>query len=95
MTRSTATSARRRLTRTAVAAAIAGAAVMGATIPANADPACDWLGARHPLCAGGAFDSPVDDGIPGDNAAEGGIPAPSMLPNTSGGMSVVGTPGTI
>jgi hypothetical protein len=37
----------------------------------------------------------VDDGIPGDNAAEGGIPAPSMLPNTSGGMSVVGTPGTI
>lgn len=86
---------RGRLTRAAVAAAIAGAAVMGATAPANADPACDWLGARHPLCAGGAFDSPVDDGIPGDNAAIGGIPAPAMVPNINGTMSPPGTPGTI
>jgi hypothetical protein len=84
------------LTRTAVAAAIAGVAVIGATVPANAthagaglpgvpvplrppavqdDPGCEMFGWRHPLCAGGAFDSPPDDGIPGDNAAEGGYRA--------------------
>ena len=103
------------LTRTAVAAAIAGLTVIGATVPANAtpvgaglpgvpplapafvqdDPACDWLGWRHPLCAGGAFESPVDDGIPGDNAAEGGIPAPAMVPNVDGSLSPPGTPGAI
>ena len=101
------------LTRTAVAAAIAGVAVMGATVPANAtpapagvpvplrpaavqdDPACENLGWRHPLCAGGAFDSPPDDGIPGDNAAEGGIPAPAMVPNVDGTLSLPGTPGAI
>ncbi len=59
------------------------------------DPACDWLGWRHPLCGGGAFQSPVDDGIPGDNAAIGGIPAPSMMPNIDGSMSPPGTPGVI
>jgi hypothetical protein len=99
------------LARTAVAAGIAGVGVMGATVTANAtpagagpvplgpsfvqDPACDWLGWRHPLCGGGAFESPVDDGIPGDNAAIGGIPAPSMLPNIDGSMSPPGTPGVI
>jgi hypothetical protein len=104
------------LTRTAVAAAIAGVAVMGATVPANAtparaglpdvpvplrplalqdDPACDWLGWRHPACAGGSFESPPDDGIPGDNAAEGGIPAPAMVPNVDGSLSPPGTPGAI
>lgn len=97
------------LTRAAMAAAFIGVAVMGAAgsaeaspgaaglsgIPAPLDPACDWLGARHPLCAGGAFDSPVDDGIPGDNAAIGGIPAPAMVPNISGSFSPPGTPGTI
>jgi hypothetical protein len=85
------------LIRTAVAAAIAGVAVIGSTVPANAEPGCEMFGWRHPLCAGGAWDSsPVaDDGIPGDNAAEGGIPAPSMVPNISGGMSVAGTPGAI
>jgi hypothetical protein len=92
---SMASGVRGRLTTAAVAAAIAGVAVMGATVPANADPACDWLGARHPLCAGGAFDSPVDDGIPGDNAAIGGIPAPAMVPNINGSMSPPGTPGAI
>src|SRR4051812_33495271 len=92
---------RATLTRTAVAAAIGGIAVMGAAVPASAmpavqdDPACGWLGWRHPLCAGGAFDSPVDDGIPGDNAAEGGIPAPSMVPNINGTLSLPGTPGAI
>jgi hypothetical protein len=104
------------LARTAVAAGIAGVAVMGATFPAHAtpagaglpgipaplrppavqdDPACDWLGARHPLCGGGAFESPPDDGIPGDNAAIGGIPAPAMVPNVNGTLSPPGTPGAI
>jgi hypothetical protein len=101
------------LARTALAAGIAGVAVMGATVPANAtsagaglpvplrppaiqdDPACDWLGWRHPLCAGGSFDSPPDDGIPGDNAAQGGIPAPAMVPNVDGTLSPPGTPGAI
>jgi hypothetical protein len=103
------------LARTAVAAGIAGVAVVGATVTANAapdgvgpsvpvplvpsfvqqDPACDWLGWRHPLCGGGAFQSPVDDGIPGDNAAIGGIPAPAMVPNIDGSMSPPGTPGAI
>jgi hypothetical protein len=104
------------LTRMAVAAGIAGVAVMGATVPANAtpagagrpgiplpvrpafvqdDPACEWLGWRHPACAGGLFDSPVDDGIPGDNAAIGGIPAPAMVPNVDGSLSPPGTPGAI
>jgi hypothetical protein len=93
------------LTRT-MAAAFVGVAVMGATVPANAmpsatspavqdDPGCDVFGWRHPLCAGGAFDSPVDDGVPGDNAAEGGIPAPAMVPNVDGSLSLPGTPGAI
>ena len=93
------------LTRTAVAAAMA---VMGATVAVNAtpggagiplafqnDPGCEMFGWRHPLCAGGAFESPVDDGIPGDNAAEGGIPAPAMVPNIDGSLSLPGTPGAI
>ncbi len=103
------------LTRTAVAAAVAGAAVMGAAGLANAmpagaglpgeplplrplfvqDPGCDMFGWRHPMCAGGAFESPPDDGIPGDNAAEGGIPAPALLPNVDGSLSPPGTPGVI
>ena len=106
---------RSTLARTAVAAGIAGVAVVGATVPACAtpagagwagvpplapafvqdDPACDWLGARHPLCGGGAFESPPDDGIPGDNAAIGGIPAPAMVPNVNGTLSPPGTPGAI
>lgn len=88
------------LARTAFAVGVAGAAVLGATVPANAapvfakdDPACDWLGWRHPLCAGGMFDSPADDGVPGDNAAIGGIPAPPMVPNINGTLSLPGTPG--
>lgn len=59
------------------------------------DPACGWLGWRHPLCGGGAFETPADDGIPGDNAAEGGIPAPAMVPNIDGSLSPPGTPGAI
>jgi hypothetical protein len=59
------------------------------------DPGCEAFGWRHPLCAGGAFESPPDDGIPGDNAAEGGIPAPAMVPNVDGSLSPPGTPGAI
>lgn len=83
------------VTRTALAVAVAGLAVAGAAVPANADPGCDMFGWRHPMCAGGAFDTPADDGIPGDNAAEGGIPAPAMVPNIDGSMSPPGTPGAI
>jgi hypothetical protein len=77
------------------AAAIAAAVAMSGAAPANADPACDYLGWRHPLCGGGFFDSPPDDGIPGDNAAVGGIPAPAMVPNVDGSMSPPGTPGAV
>lgn len=92
--------ARARLARTVVAALIAGMAVTGVTVPATAtlaqdDPACEWLGWRHPACAGGLFENPPDDGIPGDNAAEGGIPAPAMVPNIDGSLSPPGTPGAI
>jgi hypothetical protein len=96
------TASKMRGTLTLTAAAIAGVAVMSAAVPANAtpafvqdDPACEMLGWRHPLCAGGAFDSPPDDGIPGDNAAIGGIPAPAMVPNVDGSLSPPGTPGAI
>lgn len=112
----TASGVRGTLTRTAVAAAIGGVAVLGSTVPANAmpawadlsgapvllgplslqnDPGCDAFGWRHPMCAGGAFESQPDDGIPGDNAAEGGIPAPAMVPNVDGSLSPPGTPGAI
>jgi hypothetical protein len=97
----TASRVRDTLIRAAVAAAVAGVAVMGATVPASAtpavqdDPGCEMFGWRHPLCAGGAFESPPDDGIPGDNAAEGGIPAPAMVPNVDGSLSPPGTPGAI
>ena len=92
---------KRVVSKAVVSAAIAGLAMMGAAVPASAapafaqDPACEELGWRHPLCAGGFFDSPPDDGIPGDNAAIGGIPAPAMVPNVDGSMSPPGTPGAI
>jgi hypothetical protein len=97
MTWMTGSAVRGALARTTLAAGIAGVAMIGATVPANAqdDPACEMLGWRHPLCAGGAFDSPPDDGIPGDNAAIGGIPAPAMVPNIDGTLSLPGTPGAI
>jgi hypothetical protein len=57
------------LSRTALAVAVAGVAVMGATVPASTtpalagqdDPGCEMFGWRHPLCAGGAFESPPDE----------------------------------
>jgi hypothetical protein len=97
------TGIRGALTGTTAAAAFVGAAALGATVAANptppptvqADPGCDAFGWRHPLCGGGAWAPVADDGIPGDNAAEGGIPAPPLVPNTNGTMSLPGTPGAI
>lgn len=93
------------LIRTAVAAVVGGASVVGAvavmiaapspTTAIQADPGCDAFGWRHPLCGGGAWGPVADDGIPGDNAAEGGIPAPAMVPNVDGSFSVAGTPGAV
>lgn len=59
------------------------------------DPGCDVFGWQHPMCAGGAFDTPADDGIPGDNAAFGGIPAPASVPNVDGSLSPPGMPGDV
>lgn len=91
------------LIRTAVAAAITGAAVTGALAATSlspapgllADPGCDAFGWRHPLCGGGAWGPVADDGIPGDNAAEGGIPAPASVPNVDGSLSPPGMPGDV
>jgi hypothetical protein len=47
------------------------------------------------MCAGGAFENVPDDGIPGDNAAEGGIPAPASVPNVDGSLSPPGMPGDV
>lgn len=58
------------------------------------DPACATEG-WNPDCFGGMYDQVPDDGIPGDNAAEGGIPAPAMVPNVDGSMSPPGMPGAI
>ncbi|MFV8051885.1 hypothetical protein [Mycobacterium sp. 48b] len=58
------------------------------------DPACATEG-WNPACFGGMYDQVPDDGIPGDNAAEGGIPAPAMVPNVDGSMSPPGMPGAI
>ncbi|CDO29687.1 hypothetical protein [Mycolicibacterium porcinum] len=100
--------------RRAAMAAIGGAAVLTAVIPAGVapvvsaaprvpvaldpmspdDPACATEG-WNPACFGGMYDQVPDDGIPGDNAAEGGIPAPAMVPNVDGSMSPPGTPGAI
>jgi hypothetical protein len=84
------------------AAAFVGTATLGAIVGAHssapaiqAEPGCDTFGWRHPLCGGGAWGPVADDGIPGDNAAEGGIPAPAMVPNIDGSMSPPGTPGAI
>lgn len=52
-------------------AASAGAGFSGVPVPlgpftVKSDPGCDMFGWQHPMCAGGAFDTPADDGIPGD-----------------------------
>ena len=110
MSRVMASGVRGTLTRTAVAAAVAGVALTGAAVTAHVTPAgagptvslaqgdagCDMFGWRHPMCGGGAWMDPVaDDGIPGDNAAEGGIPAPASVPNVDGSLSPPGMPGDV
>ena len=81
----------------AKAMAVAGftvLAVIGTAAPAHAeDPLCDWLGWRHPLCGGGAYDNPLPSGpatIPSlpDNGGQ-------MVPNIDGGLSLPGSPGAI
>ena len=55
-------------------------------------PAClPW----EPHCNAADWDTPADDGIPGDNAAEGGIPAPASVPNVDGSLSPPGMPGDV
>jgi hypothetical protein len=62
------------------------------------DPGCDTFGWRHPMCAGGAWDSesaseewgPANSGI---NPFPGG--GGQMVPNTDGSLSLPGTPGAI
>lgn len=82
------------LTTTAAAAGFAAIAALGAAVPAYAeDPACDWLGWRHPACAGGYYDNPLPSGpatIPSlpDNGGQ-------MVPNIDGSLSLPGSPGAI
>jgi hypothetical protein len=100
---------RNRLSRTVTAAAIAGMALTGAAVLADAapvgagpvamtdDPGCDMFGWRHPLCAGGAWDeSASQEWGPADTGIN---PLPNgggqMVPNTDGGLSLPGTPGAI
>lgn len=98
------------LARTVTAAAIAGMALVGVSVSANAapagtglpasmnDPGCDTFGWRHPMCAGGAWGS--------ESASEEWGPANSginpfpggggqMVPNIDGSLSLPGTPGAI
>ena len=100
---------RNRLSTTVAAVAMAGMAVMGATVSANAtpigtdslamadDPGCEAFGWRHPMCAGGAWDeSASKEWGPADNTLN---PFPGgggqMVPNTDGSLSLPGTPGAI
>jgi hypothetical protein len=94
------------MTRTAVAAAIVGAALTGAMAAAGsspepalrADPGCDAFGWRHPLCGGGAWDQSASSEWGPSASTEAGLEAvqqPSMVPNIDGSMSLPGTPGAI
>jgi len=84
-----------------VLAAGAGAvavALLGANPPADAALAIQPFPACFPWewnCGPGGFSTPADDGIPGDNAAEGGIPAPAGVPNVDGSLSPPGMPGDV
>ncbi|SHU52462.1 Uncharacterised protein [Mycobacteroides abscessus subsp. abscessus] len=64
----------------------------GAIVAMSPFPAClPW----EPHCNAADWDTPADDGIPGDNAAEGGIPAPASVPNVDGSLSPPGMPGDV
>lgn len=77
------------------ASSLSGGAVPLGPFSVKNDPGCDVFGWQHPMCAGGAFETPADDGIPGDNAAFGGIPAPASVPNVDGSLSPPGMPGDV
>ena len=88
------------LTRATLVAATVALTAMCAAAPANAAPTVPQdLGCPlwHPQCPWADFgtESPADDGIPGDNAAEGGIPAPASVPNVDGSLSPPGMPGDV
>jgi hypothetical protein len=86
------------ITRTAIAGAIAGAALLGTNVTASADPGCDYLGFLHPLCAGGAWEDEKTPNWGPDASTRAGLDAvqePAMVPNISGGLSEPGTPGAI
>jgi hypothetical protein len=102
MTWMTASKVRATLTRTAAVAAVAGAAAMGAIATpapaAQADPGCDALGLRHPLCGGGAWDESASSEWGPSASTEAGLEAaqePAMVPNIDGSLSEPGTPGAI
>lgn len=84
----------RWMAKTVAVTGLAGIAVIGTAVPAHAeDPACDWLGWRHPLCAGGYYDNPLPSGpatIPSlpDNGGQ-------MVPNIDGSLSLPGAPGAM
>lgn len=84
----------RGVIRPIVAAGFLVLAAMGASAPAHADdPACDWLGWRHPACAGGYYDSPLPSGPAGISPLpdHGG----QMVPNIDGSLSLPGARGSI
>ncbi len=88
--------------RTMAAAAIVGAAALGAIAApapsAKADPGCDAFGWRHPLCGGGAWDESASSEWGPSASTEAGLEAaqePSMVPNIDGSLSTPGTPGAI
>lgn len=88
------------LAKMALVAATAGLAAVFAAAPAIAAPAVPQdLGCPlwHPQCPWADFGTlgPADDGIPGDNAADGGIPAPASVPNVDGSLSPPGMPGDV
>ncbi|MGH3641496.1 MAG: hypothetical protein ACREJT_00010 [Myxococcota bacterium] len=97
------------LSRTVMAAAIAGAALVGVIVPASAgpagtglstatdDPGCDAFGWRHPMCAGGAWDESASQEW--GPANDGITPMPGgggqAVPDISGGLTEPGMPGAI
>ena len=80
----------------AAGAGVVAVALVGANPSADTSLAIQPSPACFPWewnCGPGGFSTPADDGIPGDNAAEGGIPAPAVVPNVDGSLSPPGMPG--
>ena len=82
--------------RTAVmVAALAGAALSGLAATGDAALADRQCPPWELTCGPGGFPMPADDGVPGDNAPIGGIPAPAVVPNVDGSLSPPGMPGDV